>query len=147
MVDYVNYGTSAGIRDSVAATSPAIWELNASISLNGAGPGDTIQLKVGETGDSVNDYEIAAGTIGTAPVPISELIIADFGFLNSSTLFIDYTYTGSMTVTPKETADLNAAFTSVSTRVTVSEPTANRFEFAVPAGTKYFFQLEETAGP
>ncbi|MGJ8651470.1 MAG: hypothetical protein ACSHX4_14025, partial [Opitutaceae bacterium] len=42
MIDYVNYGTSPGFRDSVADDAPAIWVLNTAISLSGAGPGDTI---------------------------------------------------------------------------------------------------------
>ncbi|MGJ8652301.1 MAG: hypothetical protein ACSHX8_03420 [Opitutaceae bacterium] len=147
MVDYVNYGTSTGVRDSVADDAPAIWVLNTAISLSGAGPGDTIQLKLGAAGDSVNDYEIAPSTIGIAQFIVPELNITDFGFVDPTTLFIDYTYTGSMTVTPKETSDLGSAFTAVSTRATVLEPSANRFEFDAPAGTKYFFQLEETTSP
>ncbi|NDV63152.1 lamin tail domain-containing protein [Puniceicoccales bacterium CK1056] len=152
LIDYVNYGTSTGVRDTVAVQSPAIWESNAAVDLTGAGPGDSIQLRFGEPGDSVSHYEVKTASIGIAqsifevPPPPGMVSITDFGFIDSTTVFIEFTYDGSQTVVPVESSVLGG-FTAVSDRTTVLEPSGNRFEFSVPAGNRFFFRLEEISGP
>ena len=144
MVDYLNWGTSVGIRDSAASDPPAIWVLNTSINIGGMEAGETIQLKQGAPGDSVDDYEVAPSTIGTAQsleTGESELLITGFGFADPDTFFLEFVYTGSGTIKITESADLNA-FTDVSDRTTIASPAPNRFEFAV-AGSALYFRLEE----
>ena len=66
MIDYINWGNSRGVCDSVADDPPAIRERNAAIDISSAVRGDTIQLKLGVAGDSVNDYQVASASIGLA---------------------------------------------------------------------------------
>ena len=66
MVDYVSWGGD-GIRDDTAALI-GIWAAGTSVDVTGITAGQTIQLKVGEDGNSFSDYELAASTLGTNQV-------------------------------------------------------------------------------
>ena len=66
--DYVSWGVN-GVRDSVAAAA-GIWTDNDPIDLTGIDAGDnTVQLTVGENGNSAASYQFAAGTLGATNVP------------------------------------------------------------------------------
>ena len=144
MIDYINWGASRGIRDTVADDPPAIWERNAAIDISTVGPGDTIQLRPGAAGDSVHDYQIAAANIGLAQSVVSaELRVKGFGILDSGRFFIEFAYNGDRSVQATESADLISAFTDISARTPVFRPSDTRFEFQPPDGRIFFFRLEE----
>lgn len=67
MVDYVGWGAD-GTRDSVAAAK-GIWASGTFVAVTGITAGQTIQLKQGLAGNSVDDYSLAASTIGFNQVP------------------------------------------------------------------------------
>ncbi|MFP6872679.1 MAG: hypothetical protein VCA55_04140 [Verrucomicrobiales bacterium] len=144
MIDYINWGNSRGVRDTVADDPPAIWEKNAAIDISSAAPGDTIQLKPGAAGDSVNDYQVASASIGLAQsvVPV-ELRVTGFGTLDSGSFFIEFYYNGNGTVKATESADLSITYTDISARTSVSRPSDNRVEFQPKAGRTFFFRFEE----
>jgi hypothetical protein len=144
MIDYINWGNSRGERDSVADDSPAIWEKNAAIDISSTGPGDTIQLRPGAAGDSVDDYQVASANIGLAQsvLPV-ELRITGFGILASGSFFIEFSYNGNGTVKATESADLSIAYTDISVRTSVFRPSVNRVEFQPKAGRTLFFRIEE----
>jgi hypothetical protein len=143
MIDYINWGNSRGVRDSVADNPPAIWEKNAAIDVSSIGPGDSIQLKPGAVGDSVDAYRVASASIGLAQsvVPV-ELNITGYGTLDNGGLFIEFFYNGSGSVKATESPDLSIAYTKISARTAVSRPSANRIEFQPGQGRTFFFRLE-----
>ena len=144
MIDYINWGDSRGIRDTVADDPPAIWERNAAIDISAIGPGDSIQLRPGTGGDSVADYQIGPANIGRAQSVVAvDLRLTGLGILGDGRLFIEFAYDGSRSVVASESADLIGPFTEISARTPVSRPSDNRIEFQPPAGGRFFFRLEE----
>ena len=142
LVDYLNYGTSSGVRDSAAAGDPAIWVLDTAIDLSGAGPGETLQLIPGQPGNEVAHYSVAPSTLGAdQSIAPASLAITALGFVDADTFFVEFVYTGTGSVNVTETTDL-LAFTDVADRTPVSSPTADRLEFDVPAGP-LFFRIQE----
>lgn len=147
LVDYVNWGNSTGFRDDAAIQAPAIWVTNTAIDVSGMGAGDTIQLNLEAPGDAVADYSIAPGTIGTAQSVPSEPEVAGritkVGFVDASTMFVEYEFTGAGSMKLTESSDLNS-FSQVATRTTVSSPSQNRLEFAIPSSAnRMYFRIEE----
>lgn len=144
MIDYINWGSSRGIRDTVADDPPAIWERNAAIDISAISPGETLQLRPGTAGNSVQDYQVGVANIGLAQsvVPV-ELRVTGLGIMDSGRFFIEFAYNGNGTVKATESADLISAATDVSARTPVSRPSGNRLEFQPPAGGTGFFRLEE----
>lgn len=65
--DYASW-VGNGTRDSVAATA-GIWVDNDPIDLTGIGAGDTVQLTLGQNGNSAASYQVAASTLGATNVP------------------------------------------------------------------------------
>ena len=144
MIDYINWGNSRGVRDTVADDPPAIWEKNAAIDISSTRPGDSIQLKPGAAGDSVNDYQVASANIGLAQsvLPV-ELKVTGIGSMDSGSFFIEFSYNGNGSVKATESADLSVAYTDISARTPLLRPSANRVEFQPKAGRTFFFRLEE----
>ncbi|MCH2061996.1 MAG: hypothetical protein MK183_15345 [Verrucomicrobiales bacterium] len=145
LVDYINWGNSRGVRDSVADDPPAIWETNAAIDLSLIREGESIQIKPGAEGDSVADYHVAPATIGQAQDPVAEITlkITAVGTLPAGSVFIEFLYNGSGSVTVTESADLSTEYTEVSERTSVLRPLENRIEFQPAPGRTFFFRLEE----
>jgi len=145
MVDYINWGTSTGTRDSVAAMAPAIWVLNTAIDVSSAGAGDTIQLNLNAQGNVVEEYSVASATLGVAqsvPLPPVIIEITEIGFVDVETIYVEFIYSGSGTIRVSESGTLTK-FTDVSSRTKVSSPTSTRREFAAPSSPRAFFLIEE----
>ena len=147
LVDYINWGSSTGARDSVAAQAPAIWVTDTAIDLSGMGAGDTIQLNLNAPGDLVADYSIAPGTIGAAQSvpPVQEFSgrITRIGFVDGDTIFVEFDISGDGSMKITESSDL-LNFTDVAGRTDISNPSENRFEFAIPTGAeRMYFRIEE----
>lgn len=145
LLDYINWGNSLGVRDSVADDPPAIWETNAAIDTSSMGVGETIQLKPGAVGDSVGDYEVASASIGhdQSSAPGVELRITAVGALGDGRLFIEFSYNGSGSVKATESSDMRIDYTDITARTAVARPSANRIEFQPGPGRTFFFRLEE----
>jgi hypothetical protein len=145
LLDYINWGNSLGARDSVADNPPAIWETNAAIDISLINEGESIQIKPGVAGDSVGDYQVAPASIGRAQlaVPVLELRILTVGNLDNGGVSIEFFYNGSGSVKVTESPDLSTAYTDISSRTSVSRPSAGRIEFQPAGGRTFFFRLEE----
>ncbi len=145
LVDYINWGNSLGVRDTVADDAPAIWETNAAIDISGISAGDSIQLKSGSEGNSVTDYKVAPATIGQAQNPIDQIDfrITAVGSMDNGGLFIEFVYNGGGSVTITESPDLGAEYKKVSERTVVLRPLENRIEFQPENGRTFFYRLEK----
>ena len=144
-MDYINWGNSLGVRDTVADDAPAIWETNAAIDISGISAGDSIQLKPGSEGNSVTDYKVAPATIGQAQNPIDQIDfrITAVGSMDNGGLFIEFVYNGGVSVTITESPDLSAEYKKVSERTVVLRPLENRIEFQPENGRTFFYRLEK----
>ncbi len=146
MQDYVCWGAapSPSSRDLVAA-SFGIWQLGTFVDIAGITPGQTIQLKEGEDGNSAPDYQLATGTIGfnqvyPPPVEPQEQIafrVRSLTFNGSHDLVIHFTpgeETGPFILTSSN--DLTSPFTEETHAVYNAE----QGTFTVPAANVNPFQ-------
>jgi hypothetical protein len=96
MVDYVCWGGDSTGRDTVAAAK-GIWGSGTFVTVAGITAGQTIQLKVGEDGNSFTDYQLAASTLGVNQVvpPVADPVITSVFRNGSGDLVITFTPGGA----------------------------------------------------